>query len=765
MISTFGRSGKKLLVAAVAATVGLASVAALVPGVAGAAQTVTTQRYAGTNRYGTSAAVAAAAFPGGSNNIIVASGQNYPDGLAAATLAGAVGGPVLLTATGSLSQETSNAIGSVDGGAAGPGTIWIVGGTAAVSTNVRNQIKALGYSGANFKELGGATRYETAAAVAAAAAAASANVPFNGLRTAIIASGQNFPDALSAGPIAYVNKMPILLTQTASLNSSTKQALTDRSIQQVIIMGGTAAVSQATADAIAAMGISVVRVGGTDRFDTAYLLATLESKSLATGGFGFDDNGNAALDPTADAGVDQIVLASGLNFPDALSASTLAGIRKAPILLMASAPAKTKQFASEHSNTLDNVAATGGTGVIPDADLTDVKTSSTTTTPTATITAPEGSRKITVVFSENVNTVQAQNPANYQLRSGALPANTTLVYTSLTKTLVITLPGAAAPLATNDLFTVLGGVVGSATTPQRFVPTTNFTVANDTTPATATLRAAVNNPTCAPSATCRQVTVVFSEPVTTNDTPNTAGAFDPGDVTSNGGQTTTGGVKTLAPNAFQVTFGSDLAVGNTITLSGGTTWADLGGNNPTSTFATTVVSDTTAPTLSSATGLSLANSQAAKALTGNVTITAKSGGAADGAVGNGWTITVNDNNGALSVVVDSTNKVVTINSDNDNSAGAQVSSATVVSALNGNSAFAALFAATETGATSAFVAGGGGNLAGGTTALVIPTTYSEGMDSTTIQGADFDLDTNGDGIAEIAGAGCNIFNPNCIAVV
>jgi len=538
LISTFGRSGKKLLVAAVAATVGLASVAALVPGVAGATQTVTTQRYAGTNRYGTSAAVAAAAFPGGSNNMIVASGENYPDGLAAATLAGAVGGPVLLTAKNSLSQETSNAIGSIDGGAAGPGTIWVVGGTAAVSDNVRAQIKALGYSGSNFKEIGGATRYETAAAVAASAAGVQANVPYNGLRTAIIASGQNFPDALSAGPVAYINKMPILLTQTASLNSSTKSALTARSIQQVLIMGGTAAVSQATSDAIAAMGITVVRVAGVDRFDTAYQLAKLESKAVGLGGFGFESGpGVTTLDPTGDAGVDQIVLASGLNFPDALSASPLAGIRQAPILLMASAPEKTKQFASENSATLDNVAATGGTGVIPDADLTTVKDSATAKTPTATITASQGGNSFKVVFSEDVPT-NVSNPASYLRNNNPLPAGTVVTgYNSITKTATVTFPSGTV-LGAGDTITVSPAASKICTTDStpRCVAPTSVSVATDTTKPTATLKAFTGS---------SQLFVIFSEPVSTS-TGDPAKDFGAGDVS--------GGISMTQyqPNVFKV---------------------------------------------------------------------------------------------------------------------------------------------------------------------------------------------------------------------
>src|SRR5207237_4081610 len=88
-------------------------------------------------------------------------------------------------------------------------------------------------------------------------------------KTAIVVSGETFPDALSAGPASFAGKLPILLTTAASLSPEAKEALTDLAIKAVLIVGGTASVSTATEKQISDMGITVTRLSGTNRSDTA----------------------------------------------------------------------------------------------------------------------------------------------------------------------------------------------------------------------------------------------------------------------------------------------------------------------------------------------------------------------------------------------------------------------------------------------------------------------------------------------------------------
>ncbi len=80
---------RRIGAAVLAALVALVGVAIASP--AGAVASVTVQRLFGANRYATAQAIATDAAMGTPTGAIVATGQNYPDALAASTLAGASG--------------------------------------------------------------------------------------------------------------------------------------------------------------------------------------------------------------------------------------------------------------------------------------------------------------------------------------------------------------------------------------------------------------------------------------------------------------------------------------------------------------------------------------------------------------------------------------------------------------------------------------------------------------------------------------------------
>src|SRR5439155_6806842 len=125
----------------------------------------------------------------------------------------------------------------------------------------------------------GASRYDTALAVAKAQGTTVGSV--NGKRTAILASGENFPDALAGGPLAYAGNLPILLTQKDSLSPQAKQGIQDLGIQQVLLLGGNAAVAPAVETAVQGAGASTVRLAGADRTGTATAVATYALNNLA----------------------------------------------------------------------------------------------------------------------------------------------------------------------------------------------------------------------------------------------------------------------------------------------------------------------------------------------------------------------------------------------------------------------------------------------------------------------------------------------------
>src|SRR5437660_1776123 len=82
-------------------------------------------------------------------------------------------------------------------------------------------------------------------------------------------------DALAAGPVAYGQQWPIVLTASDVLPAATKQALDDLHVAHVIVVGGTAAVGDGVVQVLQASGRSVERIAGVNRMATATALAEL----------------------------------------------------------------------------------------------------------------------------------------------------------------------------------------------------------------------------------------------------------------------------------------------------------------------------------------------------------------------------------------------------------------------------------------------------------------------------------------------------------
>ncbi len=266
------------------------------------------ERIGGVDRYET-AALVAQEYPEGVETVFVATGELFPDALSAGSPAGSVPSadgqawpqvdgsgvpaPVLLTEQDELPDFTIDAIESLE-----PTQIIIVGGEAAVSAGVQTTLE--GY--ADVVRLAGDDRYGTSAAVAE-------QYP-TGLPVVFVATGENFPDALTGGAVAGRAGAPILLTDGAELSNATAQALTDLEPQAVVVFGGPRAVSQTVVDDIAAIVPDTARIAGADRYETA---------ALITAGYEQD--------------LDNAYVATGLDYPDALTGSALAGFEGVPLVL------------------------------------------------------------------------------------------------------------------------------------------------------------------------------------------------------------------------------------------------------------------------------------------------------------------------------------------------------------------------------------------------------------------------------------------------
>lgn len=282
-------------------------------------------RLAGVDRIATAIAVSRERFPvrgPGSRACVVATGFAFPDALAGSTLAGAIRGPLLLTFTDRLPAGVAAEIRRL-----GVNTVYVLGGTAAVSSQVRTAIAGLGV---RVVPVGGRNRTETARLIALESAK---HAPV--AKVAFVVNANNFPDALVASPMAAHNVAPILLTGATALDPQTEAALKDPrlGVTDVVIVGGTAVVSQSVQNHIASVlggATRVRRIPGSSRYQTARNFAVWATKTQSV-----PVRVGTPANPSALESLDfaRIGIASGENFPDALAGGVLCGLARSPILL------------------------------------------------------------------------------------------------------------------------------------------------------------------------------------------------------------------------------------------------------------------------------------------------------------------------------------------------------------------------------------------------------------------------------------------------
>ncbi|MDE0135117.1 MAG: cell wall-binding repeat-containing protein [Acidimicrobiaceae bacterium] len=264
----------------VSVLVWLAGVLVLPATVVGAAESdgsdVSLTRYGGADRYATSLLIAEAVAveAGGSlANVVLVSGERWADAVVAAPLAASLAAPVLMTPPDELRADAleflrrmgvSKAVvvgPEAGGGRHGPGR--------GVSAEV---FEALGAAGIAAGRVSGDDRFGTG--VAAAEQVTPGDMGTLG-RTAVIASGDVFADALVAGPFAARGIHPVLLTPPGELHAEVASYLGDAAISHVVLMGGPAALSGIVEQAVEGLGMSVSRVSGSTRYDTAVKAAEL----------------------------------------------------------------------------------------------------------------------------------------------------------------------------------------------------------------------------------------------------------------------------------------------------------------------------------------------------------------------------------------------------------------------------------------------------------------------------------------------------------
>ena len=268
-------------------------------------------RIAGDDRYETSAALVDVFDELYDPTVVfVATGENYPDALAAAAAAAHLEAPVILTKKSVLPAAVKAQLNEIQ-----PDLIYVLGGSSTISGSVVSALRTV-TGGPTVVRLAGDDRYETGRLIVKT----SFGVDGDGdgaenvdLDTVVIATGRNFPDALSAGAaVASVGGAVVLVDGSkSSVPSATVTLLQDLDPAHVVIAGGTPSVKSSIENQLRSLFPGqVTRIAGDDRYETSIKV-------------------NQRFYTDADA----VFFATGQNFPDALSAASLAGLLAAPLIV------------------------------------------------------------------------------------------------------------------------------------------------------------------------------------------------------------------------------------------------------------------------------------------------------------------------------------------------------------------------------------------------------------------------------------------------
>lgn len=132
-------------------------------------------------------------------------------------------------------------------------------------------------------------------------------------RYVILASGYKYTDVLTATVLGNEKKCPILLTSLDEVSDNTMKEIKRLGVDEVIISGGPASVSEKVVSQLKKAGYNVRRIAGKDRYETAEKIG--DEVRLTS------NNKN------------EVILVDGTNFPDVITLSTLANQKRVPILL------------------------------------------------------------------------------------------------------------------------------------------------------------------------------------------------------------------------------------------------------------------------------------------------------------------------------------------------------------------------------------------------------------------------------------------------
>ncbi len=253
------------------------------------------ERLAGQDRYETAVSVSRAGFPNKTAKVFLASGEHFPDALSATTAAAASGGTLLLSKGSEIPQAVKTELTRL-----APEEIFLIGGPNTLATSVEQEAAAF----AKVTRIGGKDRYDTSMQLTLRFFPEDSS-------TVYFATGENFPDALTAGAAAGAFSLPLVLVRGSdpTLDEATRSLIDHLDIKKAYAIGGNRAIGDRMFSDIRSLIPSVSRLAGENRYETAAAIAKTWGHA------------------------DKALIASGDTYPDALVGSVLAAKENTPLLI------------------------------------------------------------------------------------------------------------------------------------------------------------------------------------------------------------------------------------------------------------------------------------------------------------------------------------------------------------------------------------------------------------------------------------------------
>ena len=353
-------------------------------------------RIGGADRYETSALTAEQGWSS-ADSVVLASATNYADALAGVPLAHALRAPILLVSGSKLSPKVAESIERLS-----PENIYILGGEAAVSRDIENELAS--YASADIDggdvsgdasgdAVGGDTSGDAAGGDVSGDAVSGSDLPAGrriirlagedrfstGMRIAAELSklsgapqrifavcAYNYPDALAGGPVAAIMGCPMIYVDDNADLSQIGRFAGSCGCTSVTILGGEKAVSAQTEERLRALGLTdIERVSGADRYQTA-LRTAIRYDSLFTG--------NMAC------------IATGEAFPDALSGGALAAELMSPLVLVNNSTSVSGLYDYLNERLPGRIYVLGGKAAVSDYAMECLRNNTVMTPPPTTTT-------------------------------------------------------------------------------------------------------------------------------------------------------------------------------------------------------------------------------------------------------------------------------------------------------------------------------------------------------------------------------------------